>query len=474
MLFPTIEFALFFVVVLTGSWLLMPRRGRWKLFILVASYVFYGWWNPRYCLLLAAVTIVNHVGATAISRLRAGRVRNLVLVGTVTVDLVVLGWFKYYGFFVVSAQNALSSLGLDVSLPLLQIVLPVGVSFFTFQAISYVVDVHRGDTEAVPLLDSAVYLSFFPPLVAGPIVRASELMPQLRRRQDPRAVDATRGFWLIAAGMFKKVVIANLLATELVDRVFANPERFNAVEVITAVYGYAVQIYADFSGYTDIAIGVALLLGFRFPDNFDRPYSAVTLQEFWRRWHMTLSRWLRDYLYIPLGGNRGAGRWSAERNIMITMLLGGLWHGAAWTFVLWGGIHGLWQVLERRGVIYGGVAPQGRQKIIRGLITFHVVCLAWIFFRAETFASAMALLGQLVTGWGVAPALDPSVPTFWIPLAIVLPLLAQLTPGDVGDRVMAVFSRRGVILQGVLLAGFLMVVETLGPVGVAPFIYFQF
>lgn len=473
MLFPTIDFAIFFVIVLTGSWLLMPFRLRWKLFVLVASYVFYGWWDARFTLLLAGVTVVNHLAATAIARLSPGRLRSAVLVTCVTADLGVLALFKYYGFFVSSTVNALAAVGIEASLPFLQVVLPVGVSFFTFQAISYVVDVHRGDSPRASLLDVAVYLAFFPQLVAGPIVRATELLPQLRIRQDPRSVDAARGFWLIGAGLVKKVVIANLLATELVDRVFANPERFNAGEVLLATYGYAVQIYADFSGYTDIAIGVALLLGFRFPDNFDRPYAAVTLQEFWRRWHMTLSRWLRDYLYIPLGGSRGSAR-ATERNILLTMLLGGLWHGAAWTFVVWGGIHGVWQVLERRGLIYGGVDPTGRQKLVRGLITFHVVCLAWVFFRAESFTAAGTMLGRLVTGWGDAGALDPSVPLLWLLIAIAVPLVAQLTPGDVGDRVMALFSRRGVLVQGVSLAALLLVVETLGPVGVAPFIYFQF
>ena len=474
MLFPTIDFAVFFVVVLTGSWLLMPRRGEWKAFVLVASYVFYGWWNVRFCLLLAAVTLVNHFGATAVSRLGHPRARRLVLGLTVAVDLGVLGFFKYYGFFVTSVTNTLNGLGLEVSPPLLQIVLPVGVSFFTFQAISYVVDVHRGHTEAVPLLDTAVYLSFFPQLVAGPIVRASELMPQLRVRQDPRAVDSARAFGLITAGMFKKVVVANILATELVDRVFANPERFNALEVLLAIYGYAVQIYADFSGYTDIAIGVALLMGFRFPDNFNRPYSAVTLQDFWRRWHMTLSRWLRDYLYIPLGGSRGTER-RTKINLMATMLLGGLWHGAAWNFVVWGGIHGVWQAIERAGRLPGGTQPEGRrQRLIRGLITFHIVCLAWVFFRAETFGTAGTILGRLVTGWTTAPVLDPSVPFWWLPVTIAGALAVQFLPEGTGERIQAGFSRVPALAQGVALAGALLVIETLGPVGVAPFIYFQF
>ena len=474
MLFPTIDFAVFFVVALTGSWLLMPRRGEWKFFVLVASYVFYGWWNPRFCLLLAGVTLVNHFGGTAVSRLPVGRARSLVLALTIVADLGVLGFFKYYGFFVTSVTNSLASIGVTVAPPLLQIVLPVGVSFFTFQAISYVVDIHRGDTEAVPLLDFAMYLSFFPQLVAGPIVRASELLPQMRQRQDPRSVDAARAFGLITAGMFKKVVVANLLATELVDRVFANPERFNALEVGLAIYGYAVQIYADFSGYTDIAIGVALLMGFRFPDNFDRPYIAVTLQDFWRRWHMTLSRWLRDYLYIPLGGSRGTER-RTKVNLMLTMLLGGLWHGAAWNFVIWGGIHGVWQAVERQGVLVGGLDPKGfRTRLLRGLITFHVVCLAWVFFRAETFTAAGTILGRLVTGWTTPAALDPSVPYWWLPITIAGALAVQFLPEGTGARLQAGFSRVPAVVQGVALAGALLVIETLGPVGVAPFIYFQF
>jgi alginate O-acetyltransferase complex protein AlgI len=472
-LFPTIDFAIFFVVVLTGSWLLMPFRRRWKLFVLAASYVFYGWWDPRFTLLLAAVTVGNWAAGRLVGRLPDGRRRRLVVVLAVAADLALLALFKYYGFFVTSAVNAFGGVGLQIDPPLLQLVLPVGVSFYTFQAISYVVDVHRRDTPPTGLLDLAVYLSFFPQLVAGPIVRASELVPQLQARRDPRAVDATRAFWLIGAGLVKKVVVANTLATELVDRVFANPERFNAVEVLLAVYGYAVQIYADFSGYTDMAIGIALLLGFSFPDNFDRPYAAVTLQDFWRRWHITLSRWLRDYLYIPLGGNRRGPR-RTEVNLVLTMLLGGLWHGAAWTFVVWGLLHGLWQVVERRGWLVGGVDPQGRDRLWRGLLTFHVVCLAWVFFRAETFGVAGAVLGRLVTGWTTAPALDPTVPFGWLPLLILLPLLAQLLPGDVGERLTALLSRRGVLVQGVALAALLLVVETLGPVGVAPFIYFQF
>ena len=229
---------------------------------------------------------------------------------------------------------------------MLQIILPIGVSFFTFQAMSYVIDAYRDDLKAVSLLDFAVYLSFFPHLVAGPIVRAREFLPQIRKRADPRFIDASRAFRLIIAGMFKKVVVSSYLATNIVDPVFHAPGSHSSLEVLTGIYGYAFQIYADFSGYTDIAIGIALLLGIKFPPNFNSPYIALSLQDFWRRWHMTLSRFLRDYLYVSLGGNR-KGKTRTYVNLMATMLIGGLWHGASWTFVVWGGIHGVGLATER-------------------------------------------------------------------------------------------------------------------------------
>ena len=251
-----------------------------------------------------------------------------------------LGYFKYYDFFISSSQNMAAIVGLELPFSLRTIILPVGISFYTFMAISYVVDTYRGDFVPTTLEKFAVYLSFFPHLVAGPIVRPGELIPQLDVPRDPRRVDTSRAFYLIATGLFKKVVIANYLASHIVDQVFGAPGQHSSLEILIGIYAYAVQIYADFSGYTDIAIGLALLLGFRFPQNFDSPYAAQSLQDFWRRWHMTLSRWLRDYLYIPLGGNR-KGTIVTYRNLMLTMLIGGLWHGAGWTFIVWGGIHGV-------------------------------------------------------------------------------------------------------------------------------------
>src|SRR6266542_886130 len=315
-------------------------------------------------------------------------------------------------------------------------------------ALSYIIDVFRGDLLPARWLDLAVYLSFFPHLVAGPIVRGSELLPQIRRRRDPRRVDASRAVYLIFAGLFKKVVIASFLATAIVDPVFGAPSQHSSLEILVAIYAYAVQIYADFSGYTDIAIGIALLLGFKFPENFNSPYAARNLQDFWRRWHMTFSRWLRDYLYIPLGGNRGGDR-RTYRNIMITMVLGGLWHGAAWTFVIWGAYHGAGQVIghwrRKRRMARGQPALLDHAWSVawQRLITFNLVCLGWVFFRADSLHSAWVLLGRLFSAFGPAPLVTPLVL-----LAVAVGIGAQYLPKRVPEWVEAGLSRLRPAVQG--------------------------
>jgi alginate O-acetyltransferase complex protein AlgI len=539
LLFPTIDFAIFFVVVFTASWILRPWPRAWRVMILVASYVFYGWWDWHFTFLLAASTVINQTGALLTSRLTDPRHRRWAMVGTIVADIGLLGWFKYYGFFAVNVANGLHRIGVHSPLPILQVALPVGISFFTFMGISYVVDVYRRKIDVAGWLDAAVYLSFFPHLVAGPIVRGSELIPQLRTPRDPRRVDASRAAWLIMAGLAKKVVISSFLSKHIVDPVFAVPHQHSALEVLFAVYGYAVQIYADFSGYTDIAIGVALLLGFEFPENFNAPYTAESLQDFWRRWHITLSMWLRDYVYIPLGGNRG-GRWRTARNVMLTMLIGGLWHGAAWTFVAWGALHGGGQVVgmvrrdradARRkrsaaaasgpgaggpagggapggGPVAGGlaaggpaaggraaggtaetaagdvtvldpagargdpgsvVAGHGSARIwLRRLVTFHLVCLGWVLFRATSFAEAVTVLSRLAHP-GAAPLVTPLVIG-----AIVVSIASQYVPADVVARAQRRFANLTPVAQGTVLAGGLYVITTLAPQGVAPFIYYRF
>jgi D-alanyl-lipoteichoic acid acyltransferase DltB (MBOAT superfamily) len=473
-LFPTIDFAIFFAVVYTVQWLLNPYPGPWKAFMIAASYFFYAWWDWRFIFLLAASTGIAQVGGRLIHRASGAR-RRATLWTTLACLVGLLAWFKYYGFLAVNLDNALHFAGLGRPLPLLAVTLPVGISFFTFMAISYVVDIHRGILKPARAIDTAVYLSFFPHLVAGPIVRGTELLPQIRHRRDELHIDYVEASWLIAAGLAKKVVLSSYLSTYVVDPVFADPRQHSALEVLFAVYGYAVQIYADFSGYTDIAIGIALLMGFQFPQNFRRPYSAINLQDFWRRWHITLSFWLRDYLYIPLGGNRGSeGR--VSMNILITMLIGGLWHGAAWTFVAWGLFHGIGQVIGRRrrrkrAVLGLPLDPVGWRRVAWArFVTFQLVCLGWLFFRADTLGTVWAMLLRLVDGWGEA---SPLVTPLAL-LAIAAGIASQYTPDDWLDRVKAAFADRRPVLQGGILGLVLLAITTLGPQGVAPFIYYRF
>jgi D-alanyl-lipoteichoic acid acyltransferase DltB (MBOAT superfamily) len=474
LIFPTVQFALYFAVVLPLSWALMPRRRWWRPFILIASYYFYAATDWHYVLLLAGSTVVNQLAATVITRRAAPKVRKAALITAIILDLGALGAFKYLDFF---SDSISSSLG--ISLGLLHWVLPVGVSFYTFQAISYVVDVYRGRTPLAKPLDYAIYASFFPHLVAGPIVRASEFIPQLTSPRDPNRVQAARAFGLIAGGLVKKMVVADMIGTKLVEPVFGTPQAHNGTETLMAVYGYAVQIYCDFSAYTDMAIGLALLMGFRFPVNFDRPYIARSLQDFWRRWHMTLSRWLRDYLYIPLGGNRG-GSLKTYRNLMLTMLLGGLWHGAAWTFVFWGGIHGIGLALERALPSIANamrfptsvptLIPQPLKTTAAHVVTFHVVCLAWVFFRAPDLGTAFAVLGRLFAGGPSTGIVTPA-----IVLIIAAALAVQWLPSGTGARLRTAFVTLPAYAQGVSLGALLLVVAAVsGGQGVAPFIYFRF
>jgi len=474
MLFPTIDFAIFFAVAFTANWLLNPYPGPWKLATIALSYFFYGWWDWRFCFLLAASTLVAHVGGVAITRTTTERSRRWAMIVAVVALLGLLGWFKYYGFLSSNVDNTLHHLGLGNLFPLIQPTLPVAISFFTFMALSYVIDIYRRQLAVARPLDLAVYLSFFPHLVAGPIVRGEELLPQIRRRRDPDAVDYSRAMWMIMGGLFKKVVVSSYVSTAIVEPVFAAPRLHSGLEAVFAAWGYAIQIYCDFSGYTDIAIGLALLLGFRFPVNFDGPYTARDLQDFWRRWHITLSRWLRDYLYIPLGGNRGSDLQGA-RNIMITMILGGLWHGANWTFIIWGTLHGAGQVVgtyRRKQRVAKGLPPvaDGPYRIWwQRFWTFQFVCLGWVFFNATSFSNAMAVLGRLFSPWEPSPLVTPL-----LVLTIVTFVAVQYVPASFVSRAQDYFSRQRAAIQVVALGLGLLVVTTLGPTGVAPFIYYKF
>jgi alginate O-acetyltransferase complex protein AlgI len=464
MVFPSIEFAIFFPIVLTISWGLMSRPPLWKLFIIGASYVFYAAADPRFCLLLAGVTVANQIGARLIDRAEERRVQKRLMIAAVAIDLGVLGVFKYYGFFVDEINGLLETASLGLPLPLANIALPVGISFYTFQAITYVVDTYRGIIKPAPLIDLAVYLSFFPHLVAGPIVRAREILPQIAKPRDPRDVRIGPAVTLIGLGLIQKVVLADYIARELVDPVFAVPQAYSAPDLALAAYGFSAQVYCDFAGYTDIAIGLALLMGIVFPPNFDRPYGATSFRDLWRRWHMTLMRFFRDYLYIPLGGNRG-GRVKAARNVMITMTLAGLWHGAAPVFVFWGAINGAALAIET--LLRGRFKPP--PSWLGWLIVFNVFTFALIVFRNPDMAQAGEYLARL---------LEPGPATLWDPLillAVGLVIGLQLVPQRPLDRLRTRVEQLSPATLGVGLAATIILVGATVPSGgVPPFIYFQF
>lgn len=469
MLFPTTVFAVFYLIVYLGHRRLVQRSAIWKWFILTASYVFYGYWDWRFAGLIALSSIVNHaLGVTMHRTIHESR-RRLWLIFAVVFNLGLLGFFKYYGFFSIQLYVLLSRVGLAWSPPLLDIILPVGISFFTFQAMSYVIDIYRRELEPTrTVLDFALYLAFFPQLVAGPIVRAKVFLPQLDHIGRVDRIDAGRGAVLILTGLFKKIVIANYLSAHIVDPVFSQPEAYGRLDNLFAVYGYAIQIYCDFSAYSDIAIGIALLMGFHFPLNFNAPYFAGSIQDFWRRWHISLSTWLRDYLYIPLGGSRH-GSFLTYRNLFLTFLLGGLWHGAAWTFVAWGALHGAYLMVERMGRKLINPSPSLFWRGVRLVAVFHLVCLSWVFFRAETFEDAWYMLRQI--------AMD-ATPSEWITPTLLLALaVGWCTQFLDGDRLRKAWDRAGTWpawAQGLAAAIVLTVILALGPKGVSPFIYFQF
>ena len=479
MLFPTITFAAFFLVVYAANWLLMPRLRLWKWMIIGASYVFYGWWDWRFVLLLVTATFVNQALGVQIARARArrggGRAAKRWLVLSAIANLAALGYFKYVDFFAVNLDHLLRSVGLGAPLPLLRILLPVGISFLVFRVLTYTIDIYRGEMAPASTLDFGVYVAFFPYLLAGPIARACDFLPQLSSPRDPRSVDAGRAFVLILGGLAKKMLIADYLSTHIVNGVFASPQSFSSWETLWGILAYSVQIYCDVSAYSDIAIGIALLLGFELPENFNAPYTARTIQDFWRRWHITLSSWLRDYLYIPLGGSR-RGRGRTYVDLVATFLLAGLWHGAGWTFVFWGGMHGIGLALERaradtrraRGLPEPGATAGARA--LQRLAVFAFVSLAWVFFRADSMGGAFAVLWRLVAGLGSSG----SAVTWPIVGLVALGIGIQYVPRRLSERLEGGLANIGWAGQGAVLALALFLIATLGPPGAAEFLYFKF
>jgi alginate O-acetyltransferase complex protein AlgI len=399
MVFNSLEFVVFFAVVYALYRVLPHRAQNWLL--LVASYYFYAAWDWRFLSLLIGSTVVDYSVARYLGRPHDAAHRRRVLWISIAFNLGVLGFFKYYGFFAENFAALLESAGLGVSLPALHVILPIGISFYTFMTLSYVIDVYRREIAPTrDLLDFAVFVAFFPHLVAGPILRASSLLPQIAHPRRATREQMSDGAWLVGWGLVKKVLVADNLA-RIADAVFANPAP-SALEVLVGVYAFAFQIYGDFSGYTDIARGISKWMGIELNLNFLFPYFVRSPQAFWRHWHISLSTWLRDYLYVPLGGNRGS-RARTYRNLMITMVLGGLWHGAAWPFVIWGVYQGALLVVYRwAGERWCGAGwttalehPAGR--ILGWAVMFHLTCYGWLIFRADsaaTIARMTTALGQ--------------------------------------------------------------------------------
>ncbi len=429
MLFNSAAYLAFLPIVFVLYWS-VPRKWR-NVFLLVASYVFYMSWKPVYGLLILGLTVLNYVLGRLVSSSRTHR--KAVLILSIAANLVVLGIFKYAYFSLDVLNQCLSPLGKQLPAIPFNIILPLGISFFVFEFIHYISDVYKGGKPIKSFINFALFPSFFPTQIAGPIKRYQDFAPQLDEETHLKVKDFDEGFKLVVFGLFKKVIFADNLAV-VVDSAFKHPELLSGLDLWLATYAFAFQIYFDFCGYTDVARGSALLLGFKVPINFSLPYLAGSIQDFWHRWHISLSTWLRDYLYIPLGGSKG-GRLSTYRNLFLTMLLGGLWHGAAMHFVVWGAYHGLLLILHKEFlrlseplVVLRRLLDSKLGRVLSVVFTFHCVCIGWVFFRADSFAIAMEIISRLLflssPERAAGSKLVLSLPTITDPIIfMILPLI---------------------------------------------------
>ncbi|MGD9976380.1 MAG: MBOAT family protein [Bacteroidales bacterium] len=490
LLFTKISFWAFFAVLLLGYSFIYNKPAIRSAYLLVFSLFFYYKSSGLFFSLLIFSTICDYTIGLLIPRYNSRIKRKLLVALSVTVNLGVLSYFKY-AYFYTDLVNQLLGTSLTVTNHLsacinnllgsnfdtASIFLPVGISFYTFQTISYTVDVYRQKIQPVKnIVDFGFYVSFFPQLVAGPIVRASEFIPQLYRKFNLTSREFGHAVFLIIAGLIKKMVISDYISINFVDRVFDNPLSFSGFENLMATYGYALQIYCDFSGYTDIAIGIALLLGFRLPINFNSPYKATSIPDFWHRWHISLSSWLRDYLYIPLGGNRkGSAR--TYINLMLTMLLGGLWHGANLRFVIWGGIHGLGLVLHKLWAKY--IPPVKRidkrwRKAIGTFLTFQLVCFSWIFFRSDDMGSAQNMITQIFAHFGVksTPAMVQSYSGIFG--LMLVGFVLHWLPFNLKEWCRGKFIESNIIIKLVVILLAAILIFQFKTAQIQPFIYFRF
>lgn len=438
------------------------------IFVTLFSLYFYYKSSGLYFLLLIATTLIDFGLAWLIFHMQPAWKRKLCVVLTLTVNLGILAYFKYTNFFLEVVFGVAGEPFTPVD-----IFLPVGVSFFTFQSLSYTLDVYRGQLRPVnSILDYAFFVSFFPQLVAGPIVRASDFLPQIARPTLVTSDMLGRGVFLVGCGLFKKAVISDYISVNFVDRVFDAPALYTGLENLFAVYGYALQIYCDFSGYSDMAIGLALLLGFSFPKNFDSPYQSANITEFWRRWHISLSTWLRDYLYIPLGGNR-KGEFRTYVNQMITMLLGGLWHGASWRFVLWGALHGA-ALTVHKFLRSHFPALLIRGRFLGAFVTFHFVCFCWIFFRAPDMVSVGEMLSAIFTRLDLVVLPEFLAGYKGVVMLMIIGYLLHFIPREAEIAAQETVTQMSLVEKATFLVLVIVLVVQVKSAGIQPFIYFQF
>ena len=471
MVFNSPSFLIFAVLVFAGYWTLGFTRKGQNLLLLVASYVFYGWWNWRYLFLIAACSAVNFIAGRVIYDSKSRWMRRLALIVCCGVCLGALCVFKYYNFFMDSFAALLKAFGVSWNPLVLKVMLPVGISFFTFQALSYTIDIMLGKLKPTrDWVEFFVFISFFPQLVAGPIERATNLLPQFQRGRRFDFDDATHGLCLVAYGLFKKMVVADTLAL-YVDMVFSMPELYTSVTCMIGAFFFSIQIYCDFSGYSDCARGIARLFGFKLMLNFDRPYLVTNFIDFWRRWHISLSTWFKDYVYIPLGGSRG-GLAKTIRNVWIVFLLSGLWHGAAWTFVAWGALHALFQTLNILKRKFFGIGNDGIWRRFASVVGVNVaVIFAWIFFRAGDFAGLVKYMNVLFSArfktsmMQLCAANGPMTFAFCI-AAVLLLGLSYCCPRD--------FMFKTLKARFAFTVACVAAIAFMGMPGGGEFIYFQF
>jgi D-alanyl-lipoteichoic acid acyltransferase DltB (MBOAT superfamily) len=475
MIFNSLPF-LIFIVIFTPVFFLLKGRARLWLMV-IASYFFYGWWDWRFLGLVAFSTVLDFSLGLWLEREKEDRSRKRILWISLAVNLGVLAFFKYFNFFIDSFNVLLGNFGLESSSGILHIILPVGISFYTFQSLSYTIDVYFRKIPAEPdLLKFAGFIAFFPQLVAGPIVRASDFLPQLKdQHRGPVMSDMISGLDQVCVGFIKKVVIADSLAL-VVEGAFSAPLDYSSLHLMVSLMFYSFQIYCDFSGYSDIAIGIARMLGYEFPKNFNLPYIATSFSDFWNRWHISLSSWLRDYLYIPLGGNR-KGSFNTYKNLMITMLLGGLWHGANWTFVFWGFLHGAYLILQRwienlAGKLNLRVSGTFAGRVVLGLIVYIFVCYAWIYFRAPNFTVATLYVKGILSFDDLS--VNSLIHKFWIVKGVVLIATLYALEWLNGRMNFTQYLDRFPILRVIFYASTIWAVALFGTFSENQFIYFQF